>query len=71
MLLGSWLSGYVVDLYTRTGADGSITHAWRSIWLVSAVCSAAVLLLFLLTFRDSDRMEATAQEADTEPVAIA
>ena len=64
MLVGSWLSGYVVDLYTRKGATGSITHAWRSIWLVSAVCSAVVLVLFLLTFRDSDRMVPT-----TEPEA--
>jgi nucleoside transporter len=70
MLLGSWLSGYVVDLYTLTGANGSITHAWRSIWLVSAVCSAAVLLLFFFTFKDSDRMTETAQEAETEPVGI-
>jgi nucleoside transporter len=70
MLLGSWLSGYVVDLYTNTGMNGSITHAWRSIWLVSAVCSAAVLLLFFFTFKDSDHMTAIAQEAEAEPVGI-
>jgi nucleoside transporter len=63
MLLGSWLSGYVVDLYTRTAADGSTTHAWRSIWLISAACSAAVLVLFFFTFKESDRMTEPAQEA--------
>jgi nucleoside transporter len=50
MLLGSWLSGRVVDLYARTGADGVVFHEWRPIWLVSAGCSLAVLLLFLATF---------------------
>jgi nucleoside transporter len=70
MLLGSWLSGYVVDRYTNTGVGGLITHAWRSIWLVSAVCSAAVLLLFFFTFKDSDRMTTTAPEAEAESVGI-
>jgi len=50
MLLGSWLSGRVVDLYAHTAPDGVVFHQWRPIWLVSAGCSAAVLLLFLATF---------------------
>jgi MFS family permease len=70
MLVGSWLSGYVVDLYTHTAANGAITHAWRSIWLVSAACSAIVLVLFFFTFHDSDRMTATAHEAEAEPASI-
>ena len=70
MLVGSWLSGYVVDLYTLTGANGLIAHAWRSIWLVSAACSAVVLVLFFFTFKESDRMTATAHEAEAEPVGI-
>jgi nucleoside transporter len=50
MLLGSSLSGRIVDLYATTTASGAVTHAWRSIWLVSAACSAAVLLLFCVSF---------------------
>ncbi len=50
MFVGSWLSGLVVGLYARTAADGTVTHMWRSIWLISAGLSAAVLLLFLVTF---------------------
>src|SRR5271163_4445685 len=50
MLLGSWLSGRVVDLYAHTTPDGVVFHQWRPIWLISAGLSAAVLLLFLLTF---------------------
>jgi nucleoside transporter len=58
MLLGSWLSGRIVDLYAMTTASGAVTHSWRSIWLVSAACSTAVLLLFVVSFsndRDIDR----------------
>jgi len=71
MLVGSWLSGYVVDLCTLTGVNGLITHAWRSIWLVSAACSAVVLVLFFFTFKESDRMTSTAHEAEAAPVGIA
>jgi MFS family permease len=61
MLLGSWLSGQVVDHYATVSADGSATHAWRPIWLISAGLSAAILLLFWLAFHDRD--EATARDA--------
>ncbi len=47
MLLGSSLSGAVVEHYT-VGAG----HAWRSIWLVAGGCSAAVLVWFAVTFKD-------------------
>ncbi len=54
MFFGSWLSGYVVDLYGHgpagTGGGG---HDWRSIWLVSCGCSAVVLAGFLLTFKET------------------
>ncbi len=54
MFVGSWLSGLVVTLYARTAADGAVTHQWRSIWLISAGLSAAVLLLFLVTFSSKE-----------------
>jgi MFS family permease len=53
MLLGSWLSGRVVDMYAMATATG-VSHAWRSIWLISAACSAAVLLLFLVSFSNRE-----------------
>jgi len=68
MLLGSWLSGSVVDHYAFAGPNNVVTHAWRSIWLVSAACSAIVLVLFFLTF--SDR-ETVSDEVAPETVAIA
>ena len=50
MLLGSFLSGRVVDLYSRPGPASA--HDWRSIWLFSAACAGIVLAGFLPTFRD-------------------
>ncbi|WP_263409907.1 MFS transporter [Terriglobus tenax] len=53
MLLGSWLSGLVVDKYAT--ADG---HAWRSIWLVAASVAAVVLLFFLVAFKEEKTADA-------------
>jgi nucleoside transporter len=68
MLLGSWLSGQVVDLYAHTSPDGVIFHQWRPIWLISAGCSAVVLALFLLTF-SSKEADATMRGARAEEIA--
>jgi hypothetical protein len=68
MLLGSWLSGRVVDLYAHTAADGVVFHQWRPIWLVSAGCSAAVMLLFLATFSRKEG-DATMSGAPAEEMA--
>ncbi|MDR3725576.1 MAG: nucleoside permease [Terracidiphilus sp.] len=60
MLLGSWLSGRVVDRYATVALDGSATHAWRPIWLISASLSAAILVLFFFAFSDRESGEAAA-----------
>ena len=54
MLLGSWLSGRVVDIYATVAPDGSSTHAWKPIWLISAGLSTAILLFFFLTFKERE-----------------
>jgi nucleoside transporter len=51
MLLGSWLSGRVVDAFAQSAADGRVTHAWDRIWLVPAAGAVGVLLLFAALFR--------------------
>jgi len=54
MLLGSWLSGQVVHHFATIAADGSATHAWRPIWLISGGLSTAVLALFWVAFYDRE-----------------
>jgi nucleoside transporter len=63
MLLGSWLSGAVVDHFTIT-SGGVVTHNWHSIWLVSAACSVAVLIFFFFTFYDREQPEPAASQKE-------
>lgn len=59
MFVGSFLSGWVVDHFATVGVDGSATHAWEPIWLVSGGLSAAVLLLFWIAFKERDELTAS------------
>ena len=55
MLIGSWLSGRVVDTFAITSADGVVRHDWLHIWLVPTAGAALVLLLFALFFRTESK----------------
>lgn len=48
MLIGFLISGPIVDAYKL--ADG--THNWQTVWLIPAGIALAVLLLFLLLFKE-------------------
>ena len=48
MLIGSLLSGQIVDAHKTTGE----LHDWHTIWLIPAAIAAAVLVAFLLLFKD-------------------
>jgi len=63
MFIGSWLSGRVVDSFVVSGSGDTVRHAWDRIWLVPAVGSAAVLLLFAFLFRASDETATTSVPA--------
>jgi nucleoside transporter len=54
MLIGSWLSGRVVDAYALPAGVG---HNWQGIWLVPAAMAGAVLVLFALFFRSNEKAE--------------
>jgi nucleoside transporter len=50
-LIGSWVSGGIVDVYATVGPDGVAIHDWRSIWLVPAIGAGAILVAFAFLFR--------------------
>jgi len=50
MLIGSLLSGQIVDAHTAANN----LHDWRTIWLIPAGIAAAVLAVFLLLFKDQN-----------------
>jgi nucleoside transporter len=58
MWIGTLLSGYVKDYYTLNNVVN-----WKSVWLVPAGISIAVLILFILFFTDNKR-----SAIHTEPV---
>jgi MFS family permease len=58
MFLGSYLSGWVVDLYAHE-SGGVVTHAWRSIWMVPAIMSLVVLIIFLIGFKGGEESSAS------------
>lgn len=48
MVIGTWFSGIVVDKYQVADKQ----HNWTNIWFVPAVIAAAVLVYFILFFRE-------------------
>jgi nucleoside transporter len=52
MFVGSWLSGVVAQHYTANNV-----HDWKSIWLVPAIMSAALIPVFLALFREKSAEE--------------
>ena len=53
MFVGSWLSGVVAQNYTNAAG----VHDWKSIWLVPAIMSAALIPIFLALFREKSAEE--------------
>lgn len=47
MFIGTWFSGFVVDKY-KTGEG----HDWLSVWLVPSYIAMAVLLFFIIFFKE-------------------
>jgi MFS family permease len=56
MLIGSLLSGVVKDQYTTGTGLTAITN-WKSVWMVPAGIAGAVLLLFILFFKDNSKVK--------------
>lgn len=47
MFIGTWFSGFTTDLYTTNGI-----HQWKQIWFVPAYIALAVLVYFILFFKE-------------------
>jgi nucleoside transporter len=60
MLIGFWVAGLVAEKYIT--ADG---HAWKSIWIVPAVISGIVFLLYALLFKEEKQKNITEAGAET------
>ncbi|MFD2998892.1 nucleoside permease [Pontibacter toksunensis] len=59
MLIGSLLSGVIVDAFQTSGGG----HNWQAIWLIPSGIAAVVLLLFLLLFKDrANRQNTTVRQ---------
>lgn len=54
MGIGSFLSGKVLTKYTSV-VDGVTKHDWNGVWMIPAYIAAAVLILFILFFKDNTR----------------
>jgi len=67
MLVGSWLSGRVVDRFTRPGPFGEPGHDWAAIWTFAGGASALVLVLFLFTFSDLGQSRLACAVANRRP----
>ena len=58
MLVGSLLSGGVLDYFSTTAADGAVTRDWSAFWLTSAGMSFVIMLLVLFFFRTTAKIRA-------------
>ena len=53
MLIGSWVSGWIVDVYKVTNAAGNVpAHLWKNIWMVPAAMAVFIVIAFALLFKD-------------------
>jgi MFS family permease len=57
MFIGSYISGEIVELYTSSQAGEVVQRSWESIWLIPAVLSGAVLVLFMIFFNEKKKVE--------------
>ena len=58
MFIGTWFSGFATDHYTTDGI-----HQWREIWFVPAFVAAAVLIYFVLFFKEKNSTSSVNQKS--------
>jgi nucleoside transporter len=58
MMIGTLISGKVVDAYAINTTTGGKIHDWKSIWFVPAFIAVGVLLYFILFFKEKRQIKA-------------
>ena len=56
MFIGSLLAGVALDFFT-TSSGGTVSHNWRSFWLVCSGGAGAILILVALFFQTRAKIE--------------
>jgi nucleoside transporter len=54
MFIGTWFSGFTTNYYTEGGL-----HHWKQIWFVPAYIAVAVLIYFILFFKEKKEIKTT------------
>ncbi len=62
MFIGSWLSGVVVGMYTTPDELGNSLYNWPQIWMVPALASVVVLIVFTILFNENANVKNTIPE---------
>jgi nucleoside transporter len=58
MVIGSYVSGYIVQLFeTKNDAGVVVGHAWQSVWLIPCAMAVVVMILFAALFKDKPASE--------------
>jgi MFS family permease len=55
MMIGYFVSGYIVDAYAMTDSTGKTVHDWQPVWLIPAGIAGIVLILFLFLFKEKNK----------------
>jgi hypothetical protein len=67
-LIGSYLTGLVLQVYQITDASGLVIgHHWKNIMIVPAVIALVVAVLFSLIFTDDTKDIVTAEKEVADP----
>ncbi len=53
--VGTMLAGRILAQHTLVNVPGPIQHNWREIWMAPALGASAVLVIFMIFFRDPSR----------------
>lgn len=56
--VGTWLAGEVLARHKLAVATGAIQHDWKAIWMTPAIGAVAVMVVFLIFFREPTKKSA-------------